>query len=241
MPRFPHIFRCLIIGLAVFLSVGSAQSQDIKLAATDFASVRALYGERISFDVWRNGTLVGAQTVSFSEKDGALFVDIDFQLKIEALYITFYKMRYQSRSLWRDGNLVMLSAKTDRNGEVTEVDAKAESASLKGNGPKGQFAVPLGTYPTDHWNAGVISTTQLINTINGSVNKVRLVRQSVEEVQTERGAIKATHYKYQGEIQNEVWYDADGRWVQMKFNGDDGSLIEFRCRKCFAERSESAT
>ncbi|MDO8290497.1 MAG: DUF6134 family protein [Parvibaculum sp.] len=241
MPRFPRVFRCFAVGLAVFLTLGSAHAQDVKGIAADFASVRALYGEHISFDVWRNGTLVGAQTVNFSERDGALFVDIDFQLKIEALYITFYKMRYQSRSLWRNGKLVMLSAKTDRNGEVTEVDAQAASTSLKGDGPKGLFAAPLDTYPTDHWNAGVISTTELINTINGSVNKVRLVPQGVEDVQTERGVVKATHYKYEGEIQNEVWYDADGRWVHMKFNGDDGSLIEFRCRKCFAGNGEKAS
>lgn len=237
MPRFLHIFRCFAIGFVVFLKVGSAHAADVKGAAADFASVEALYGDHIAFDVWRNGTLVGAQTVSFSDKDGALFVDIDFQLKIEALYITFYKMHYQSRSLWRDGKLGMLSARTDRNGKVTEVSGQAAGASLKGDGPEGPFTVPLGTYPTDHWNAGVIGSSELINTINGSVNKVRLVPQGVETVETERGAIKATHYKYEGEIQNDVWYDAEGRWVRMKFNGDDGSLIEFRCRKCFAGKS----
>jgi hypothetical protein len=53
--------------------------------------------------------------------------------------------------------------------------------------------------------------------------------------------VEATHYKYEGEIQNDVWYDAEGRWVRMKFLGDDGSAIEFRCRKCFPASSGNAS
>ncbi|MGV8995779.1 MAG: DUF6134 family protein [Parvibaculaceae bacterium] len=240
MTKFFRFQRYGVAGVLLsLLLVTQASAASSMHLASDWASVHALYGDQIAFDVWRNGTLVGEQTVSFSEKDGGLFADIDFHLKIEALYITFYKMRYQSRSLWRDGKLVMLSTDTDRNGKVTKVEARADGTMLKGDGPKGSFEAPLGIFPTDHWNAGVKSSTQLVNTITGSINKVRLVPLGVETVQTERGPVKATHYKYEGEIQNDVWYDADGRWVAMKFKGDDGSLIEFRCRKCSADKSKS--
>ena len=207
----------------------------------DLKSVEALYGNTLSFDVYRNGDLVGYQNVTFSRKNDGLAVDIDFKLTIKALYITFYEMTYRSDSLWKNDELVALDARTDQNGKVTTVKAKAEGGKLVVDGPNGNASAPLGIYPTDHWNAGVIDSTRLVNTINGHINHVRLVRQGEDKVETERGPIEATHYKYTGEIQNDVWYDAEGRWVQMKFKGGDGSTIEFRCRKCFPSRSASAS
>lgn len=207
----------------------------------DLKSVEALYGNTLSFDVYRNGDLVGYQNVTFSRRNDELAVDIDFKLTIKALYITFYEMTYRSDSLWRNDELVALDARTDQNGKVTTVKAKAEGGKLEVDGPNGKASAPLGIYPTDHWNAGVIDSTRLVNTINGHINHVRLVKQGEDKVETERGPVEATHYKYTGEIQNDVWYDAEGRWVQMKFKGGDGSTIEFRCRKCFPSQSASAS
>lgn len=208
--------------------------------SADYKKAHALYGEEIAFDVYRNGTLVGEQTVDFSTQKDELAVDINFHLTVKALYITFYKMTYSSKSLWQDGNLVSLTARTDRNGDKTAVDARAKGSNLIGNGPAGEFSTPLGIYPTDHWNAGVIGSTKLVNTINGRVNDIRLVPVGPDKIKTNQGVVDATHYKYQGEIKNDVWYDAAGRWVHMSFFGDDGSLIEFRCRQCIPSSSALA-
>tara|TARA_R110000824_G_scaffold118960_14_gene272176 strand:+ start:311209 stop:311856 length:648 start_codon:yes stop_codon:yes gene_type:complete len=207
----------------------------------DYDRVRALYGDSILFDVYRDGTRVGSQRVDFEEKDGALAVDINFQLVIKALYITFYKMNYSSDSLWKDGQLVSLSSRTDQNGKVRTVTASLKDGKLVGKGPEGPLSAPLGTYPTDHWNAGVIGSKELVNTINGRVNEVRLVPKGYEQVSTERGPVRAMRYQYEGEIQNEVWYDAEGRWVHMRFLGEDGSVIEFKCAKCFPAAKGSAS
>ena len=207
----------------------------------DLKSVEALYGNELSFDVYRNGDLVGYQNVTFSRKNDELAVDIDFRLTIKALFITLYEMTYRSDSLWKNDELVALDAHTDQNGKVTTVKARAEGGKLEVDGPNGKATAPLGIFPTDHWNAGVIDSTKLVNTINGHINNVRLVRQGEGKVETERGPVEATHYKYTGEIQNDVWYDAEGRWVQMRFKGGDGSTIEFRCRKCFPSQSASAS
>ncbi len=209
-------------------------------ASTDYDKVHELYGDSIAFDVYRDGTLVGEQTVRFSDQGDDLAVDINFNLTVKALYITFYKMSYSSKSLWQDGKLVSLTARTDRNGDQTAVNATAKGSKLLGDGPAGEFSAPLGIYPTDHWNAGVIGSTQLVNTINGRVNDIRLVAGGLEKIMTNRGAVEAMHYKYEGEIKNEVWYDAAGRWVHMSFFGDDGSLIEFRCRQCIPSLSALA-
>jgi len=196
-------------------------------------SVELLYGDSIEFDIIRNGSRVGSHNVAFEESGDALSVVTDFQLEVGALFITFFELTYRSEALWRNGQLVSLSARTDQNGDISNVEATLADGQLRGRGPNGQFSAPLGIYPTNHWNAGVQDSTQLINTITGRVSDVRLVSLGVEQVQTERGVVEATRYKYEGAIENEVWYDPQGRWVRMQFPGGDGSLIELQCRKCF--------
>lgn len=239
MQEFPSFRLLLALGVFVFGGAPAFAAQDRD--AGDFKSVAELYGERLSFDVYRNGDLVGYQNVTFAPRDGGLAVDIDFRLTIKALYITFYEMTYASNSLWKNDEMISLKSHTDQNGKVTTVEARADNGKLEVDGPNGKASAPLGIYPTDHWNAGVIDATKLVNTINGHINDVRLVRMGEDKVPTERGPVEATHYKYTGEIQNDVWYDAEGRWVQMQFKGGDGSTIEFRCRKCFPAKSASAS
>ena len=51
-------------------------------------------------------------------------------------------------------------------------------------------------------------------------------------VATERGGIPATHHAYTGDLSTEVWYDDAGRWVKMRFEAQDGSTIDYVCRRC---------
>lgn len=195
--------------------------------------VELLYGDSIEFDIVRNGNLVGSHNVTFENRDDALSVVTDFQLEIGALFMTFFELTYRSEAVWRNGQLFSLFSRTDRNGNVSTVEADVVDGMLRGLGPNGPFTAPLDVYPTNHWNAGVKSSTQLINTITGRVSDVRLVPVGVEQVQTERGLVEATRYRYDGAIENEVWYDSQGRWVRMQFPGGDGSRVELHCRKCF--------
>lgn len=221
-----------VIGALVagFLAVSS--QSPARAASVD--EVRSLYGEGIEFGIYRNGSPIGRHSVSFAAEEDGLRVNTDFDLKVGALFVTLYRLDYASEALWRDGKLVALTARTDQNGDVAEVEARAEGDAIRVEGPNGPYEAPLTVYPTNHWNAGVIGTDKVINTITGRVADVRLVPKGTEQVETAHGVIEATRYQYEGPIDNEVWYDARGRWVKMRFPGTDGSTIELRCRKCKA-------
>ena len=54
------------------------------------------------------------------------------------------------------------------------------------------------------------------------MNNVRIEARGQEYVPTEGGDAKAMRYAYTGELETEVWYDQEDRWVKMRFVGKDG-------------------
>jgi hypothetical protein len=53
-------------------------------------------------------------------------------------------------------------------------------------------------------------------------------------VVTRSGALRARHYLYAGDLNGEIWFDDQGRWVKLRFRADDGSIIDYVCRRCQA-------
>ena len=47
-----------------------------------------------------------------------------------------------------------------------------------------------------------------------------------ESVKTSSSTLQATHYRYDGDIKMNQWFDDRGRWVKMSFKGSDDSAIE---------------
>lgn len=191
-----------------------------------------LYGPRIEFALRRNGEPVGSHVIRFQNGAGGLSVSSVFDLKIDFLIFTAYRYRYESDSLWHGNRLMRLRAVTNDDGVKTTVEAAWRGDKFVIQGPDGKAAVGRGLYPTDHWNPGVLETTRVLNTITGRVNDVRIVPQGTEKVVAEGRTISATHYRYTGDLQNEVWYDNRGRWVKMRFKAKDGSTIDYECRRC---------
>jgi hypothetical protein len=192
----------------------------------------ALYGDSLAFDVYRNGDRVGEHTVSFSTESDTLVARTRFSLAIRMLYITVYRFEYEAVDRWRDGCLVAMKADINEDGDEWAVTAKQAGNRLVINGPKGTVETPLGIYPTNHYDAGVLGSDQVLNTITGAINSVRIVEQGTEMVPVGAGERSARHYAYTGQLQNHVWYDSEGRWVAMRFTGKDGSTIDLRCRSC---------
>ncbi len=200
-------------------------------AAADIDPV-ALYGGDLQFDVLRNGDVVGEHNVQFALSGRDLTVDARFELEIRILFFPAYRYAYQSTSVWRDGRLVRLDALTDDDGSVSEVAARAEDGRVRIRGRDGTEWGDPSLIPTDHWNADVLGSDTVLNTITGEVSRVSIRDMGEETLPTATGTCQARRYAYSGDLETEVWYDPDGRWVGMRFQGKDGSTIDYRCRRC---------
>jgi len=225
------------LGLFVLAGDG-AQSQEMWPAPND---PLVLYGEELRFSVVRNGEAVGSHIVKFNRDGDEVVVHTDFEIAVDFLFLTAYRYRYDSRARWRGDQLLDLEAVTDDDGDVSVVMARRQQDFVEILGPGGPISAPSPLFPTNHWHAAVIDQTQVLNTITGRVNRVTIVELGEATVETESGGIPATHYRYAGDLNTEVWYDPKGRWVKLRFAGEDGSTIEYRCEKCLGPAQYGAS
>lgn len=229
----PSTLRLRLMTLLVFITVAAPALNTFPVAADDRSvDPLELYGDRLDFSVFREGELVGQHAVVFEKRGADLRVESVFEIEVRFLVFTAYTYRYESRSRWRGGELEHLVASVDDDGTLSTVTAVASPDGLTVSGPMGTVFADRPVYPTNHWNPGVLTQSKVFNTITGAINTVQIVPIDREIVETELGPVWATRYAYSGELENQVLYDDLGRWVGMKFDGWDGSEIEYICRRC---------
>jgi len=226
------IGRWLLVSVAIILlPAWEAAAGGLKLPKTA-ADPLSLYGPAIDFDVFRKGDKVGFHRVRFERIGEDLIVSNTFQLEVHVLFFTAFRYVYHSEARWRHGQLMSLKADVNDNGKSVSIDAVGEDGRMTVRNAVGQFAVDAPLYPTNHWNAAVLPETQVLNTLTGRINNVRIEPRGREEIATEWGDVAATRYAYTGDLAAEVWYDDVGRWVKLRFQGRDGSDIDYVCRRC---------
>ncbi|MBT4739967.1 MAG: hypothetical protein HOO09_06230 [Rhodospirillaceae bacterium] len=194
-----------------------------------------LYPNGLEFDVYRKGSRVGRHKVKF-ERDGDLLkVESHFKLKVKVLFITAYKYEFHAHGVWKDGVFQSVKAEINDNGNESSVDAYLdESGKFYSTGYKGSFVAANWIYPTNHWNVGAVDSDVVLDTLNGRISKVDILRQGIEAIDTRKdGLVDAERFEHTGELKNViVWYDRDGRWVGMKFTTNKGETLHYVCRKC---------
>ncbi len=232
--KLPVIFKLWLLGLilSACLAMPLNSSEAHEHCAPSFNPL-SLYNGPLVFDVLRNDSKVGQHRVSFEQKsDGDLLVNVDFKLNVTFLGLIVYRYSYESTAQWCGDRLVSLLAQQDDDGDKTEVQARTENGITTIKGPGKNSNVEASLFPTNHWNAGVLSQSRVINTLNGDVSQVSIRTMGRDFVEAEGLSIPATGYRYTGDIDTSVWYDDDGRWVKMRFIAKDSSVIEYRCVTC---------
>jgi hypothetical protein len=198
-----------------------------------------LYGPRIVFDIERNGENVGRQVVNFSRSNGDLTVHTVSEIEVTVLFVPVYRFRYEATTVWRDGRMIALSATTEDDGKVSQVHARIDAGKTVIDGPDGKIEASGPLLPGEHWNMDEVRQAALINSITGKVNRIQVSDQGKSAVQTRHGAEPARQFTLSGDLALTTWYDADGRWVGLRFKAKDGSQIDYICRQCGSVHSAS--
>lgn len=216
------LFVC-IAGLPLTTALASDASP------VDPLNPEAAYGSQVSYAIFRNNKRIGDHTVSFVKENEELRVSVASNLVVTILKIPVYRFNYEATELWRNGVLQEVISTVKEKGKTRSVSLKRQGNKTLLTEPSGDTTLTSLDFASNHWHPGVLETPAIFNTLTGKANNISITNKGVETVPLGEDTITATHFHYSGELQTDVWYDDRQRWVKLRFQGSDGSTIEYRC------------
>lgn len=166
----------------------------------------------LDFDVIRKGKDIGDHSYSFNGSGNAYSVRVttDIAVKVPLIRTTAYRFQHSSVESWSGGKLKAVKSATNDDGTPHELSTGGQ-----------------GVLPASLWNDDILSASKLLNTIDGKVMNVRIADLGPEQVATARGQVAAHHYRLSGDLNRDLWYDADGNLAHVAFTADDGSTVTY--------------
>ncbi len=201
--------RILAWTAAIVIAAGIVQSA----AAADLAD------GTYRFKVFRDGDEIGSHTITARHDGQDLVLDIAVALKVKVAFITAYRYEQTRREVWRDGRLIAFESDTNDDSTKAKTNGKLEGDMLVVDGPGGRQANRPDILSNSWWNAELVKQAELLNTIDNKILKVSIRDAGEETVETAAGPVKAHRYVITGDIERELWYDGEGRWVHMRLIG----------------------
>lgn len=179
-----------------------------------------------SFKVIRGGDAIGTHTIVARHDGQDLVLDIAVAIKVKIAFVTAYRYEQTRREVWREGRLVAFESDTNDDGDKAKISGKLDGDMLVVSGPGGTTKVRADIIPNSWWNPELPKQSELLSTLDGKILKVGVQDAGEETVDTAKGPVKARHYILSGEVERDVWYDAQGRWVHMR-TGHGGTPVDW--------------
>ncbi|MEM7209094.1 MAG: DUF6134 family protein [Pseudomonadota bacterium] len=205
--------------------------------ASSFDRWFGLYGEQITFDVYRKDEDVGTYVVRFSERGTDFLVEVEMNLEIPILLGWTYDYQYSASEVWQDDSLNRLDVLINDNGDTASFVAKNIDSELRPEAVSDAFEesapAKLPIILTHHYNVDVLDKNRVFNTLTARENLVEIIEVESSTMKIDGADRAVRQFDYLGELTDtSVWYDDKGRWVKMIFLGTDGTPIELRCTRC---------
>lgn len=180
----------------------------------------------IVFDVYREGSEFGEHAIRFERtQNGALIVNVEVELTAGLGPLTVFRYEHRAEEVWREGELVRLTASTLKDGERRHVDIERVDGDMLASAGK---PIPE-LLPSSHWRGYDPAMQTVLSTETGQPMPVTVEDLGMDVVETASGPVRARHIRVTGTLPMDLWYDASGRWVGCAFEAR-GHFIEYVLR-----------
>ncbi len=213
---------------AVLLAARSSFCIGILLAG---AAVSA--PQKWDFKVFLDDAPIGYHHYTLNDNGDERELKIEARFNVKVLFISAYRYAHDASERWRGNCLSQLTARTDDNGEKSEV-----STAMRGNSftVTTAIAAARGRELADgclmsfaYWNPDMLRQTRLLNAQTGRIETVTTTALG-EEIITVRGMpTPAKRYRVAGAKHPiDLWYGADGSWLALQSELKGGRLLRYQ-------------
>src|SRR5689334_12915417 len=109
-------------------------------------------GEKLEFDVFRDGSAFGKHVVVFHKTGETLTVDSDIELKVALGPLTLFHYVHDVTEKYSAGNLLSVASKTKKDSKWKTLAAEAVTGGLKVAGAAFKGIQSGVVIPSTHWN-----------------------------------------------------------------------------------------
>lgn len=193
----------------------------LTLAASDvLAQSFVPEGDKIVFQILRDGNPFGTHRVDFARDGDQTIIDIHIEMRVGLGPISFFKYDHHNTETWQGDQPLSLKSETDDDGTDYRVDADWGEQSLVVTVNGERYEADPSIYPTSYWNPVYLEakTDKLLNTQKGHIEDITITELGETEKEVAGELRKAMHYKIDASVPIEVWYDKETRqWIGLDF------------------------
>jgi hypothetical protein len=190
---------------------------------------RPSHGDRLAFDVLRDGGEFGTHVLTFSRSGDSLTVETDVALKVALGPITFFEYLHDVTERYDRGKLAWLASRTKNEGKWQTLSAQPAEGGLAVKGEKFKGVLSGVVIPSTHWNREEMMQSKMFSTETGEMLPIKVKDRGMERVKVGATMVEAQRFDVDSELDASFWYDASGRWVKCAFE-TQGSKIEYVLR-----------
>jgi len=187
-------------------------------------------GDKLEFDVLRDGGAFGHHIVTFKREGEMLTVVTDVELKVTFGPLTLFEYFHDVTEKYVGGKLTWVGSRTKNEGKWKTLSAQATGSGLKVVGEAYTGTLSGVVIPSTHWNQEEMKQAAMFSTETGEMLPMTVKDRGLERVKVAGTTIEARRYDVDSEVDASFWYDAQGRWVKCAFE-TQGSKIEYVLRK----------
>ena len=211
--------RFVLLVLAMVLAPMQAMAQPWKPAN----------GEKLAFDVLRDGGPLGTHVVSFARDGDTLTVKTAVELKVAFGPLTLFDYAHDVTEKYLRDKLTWVGSRTKKDGKWKTLSAEAVEGGIDVKGAKFKGLLKGMVIPSTHWNADEMKQVAMFSTETGEMLPMKVVDRGIETIKAGGTTIGARRFDVTSELIASFWYDASGRWVKCAFTAE-GSKIEYVLR-----------
>ena len=187
--------------------------------------------QKWDFQVLLDDKPIGYHHYTLREAGAERELKTEARFDVKLLFITAYRYAHDASERWRGNCLARLNARTDDNGEQSEVgvDQQGERVAITTN--RGREAVDGCIMTFAYWNAEILRQTRLLNTQTGRYEAVNITALGDENITVRGAQVPAKRYRISGAKHPiELWYGADRAWLALQSTLESGRKLRYQLK-----------
>ena len=182
---------------------------------------------KIEFDIYRNNKLIGYHIFTFNKIDDLREVKREIKFEIKKLGVLLYDYQVIGTEVYKDGDLIKFSSKTNQNGKSKYVNIKNENGELVVDGSSYKGKAPIEYLIGTWWNHSLVKAPAQISAVSGRIINQKVSFLGKETLNFNGNEINTLHFNFSStdtnlkkdkKLNTDVWYDEKTlNWVKASF------------------------